>query len=99
MGAKHLADMLTYNTSLSVLFLHWNNIKGKGSVALAEALTDNDKLLVFDSSFNSFGLSENNASAHAWSRLFSTNKTLIHIDLSHNNFKVPDCKILGKMSG
>ncbi len=87
--------MLRYNIALTVLFLHWNNIKSKGSIELAEALADNDKLLVFDSSFNSFGTGENNSSARAWSKLFATNKTLIHMDLSHNNFKATDCQILG----
>ncbi len=87
--------MLVYNVTLSVLFLHWNNIKGKGATYLAQALLDNDKLLVFDSSFNSFGASENNESAHAWARLFAGNKTLLHLDLSHNGFKAADCKILG----
>jgi len=94
MGAKSISDMLVYNVSLSVLFLHWNSIRGKGAVYLADSITDNDKLLIFDSSFNSFGISEKNESAHAWSRLFSTNKTLIHLDLSHNGFKSDDCKIL-----
>ncbi len=96
-GAKALADMLTYNVSLSVLFLHWNNIKGKGAVALAEVLADNDKLMVFDSSFNSFGTAENNSSAKAWAKLFSINKTLVHVDLSHNGFKAADCRIIGTL--
>jgi len=88
--------MLRYNSSLNVLFLHWNIIKGKGSIDLANALSDNDKLLVFDSSFNSFGSCLNNESSKAWRKCFSNNKALIHIDLSHNSFKQADCEILCK---
>lgn len=87
--------MIKNNTCLSVLFLHWNFIKGKGSAQLAEALCSNETLLVFDSSFNSFGSSENNESSKAWRRAFAINKTLLHVDLSQNGFKYQDMKIIG----
>ena len=91
-----LASMLSNNNTLTVLFLHWNKIKGKGAIDLANNLMVNECLQIFDSSFNSFGVCEDNQAAYAWSKLFEINNVLIHLDLSHNNFKSNDCKILSK---
>jgi hypothetical protein len=90
-----LAKLLQNNQTLAVLCIHWNYIRGKGSMELANALATNDTLQVFDASFNSFGSCEDNISSKAWRNLFLTNKKLLHLDLSHNAFKVTDCKILG----
>lgn len=35
--------------------MHWNLIKGKGSVAIAKAIKRNSTLQIFDASFNAFG--------------------------------------------
>lgn len=97
MGANAIAKMLKINNELTVLLLHWNFIKGQGCVDLAEALTANERVYVFDCSFNSFGSSEKNASAKALKNMMVANKSLLHVDLSHNGFKLQDCKILGKL--
>lgn len=34
--------------------------------------------------------------SYKWSRTFSTNKTLVHLDLSFNNLKSPDVQIMGE---
>lgn len=31
-----------------------------------------------------------------WADCFKENKTLIHVDLSHNNFKKTDCKVIAE---
>jgi hypothetical protein len=33
---------------------------------------------------------------YKWSRMFSVNKTLIHVDLSFNNLKSPDVQMMGE---
>ena len=43
--------------SLRTLLLHWNRIRGKGSVALAQGIKHNNTLLILDASFNAFGSS------------------------------------------
>lgn len=96
MGANAIARMLKNNNCLSVLLLHWNYIKGQGGIDLADALSVNEKLLVFDCSFNSFGSSEKNQSAKSWKNMLMENKTLVHIDLSHNGFKLQDCTIIAE---
>ncbi len=82
--------------TLVVLFLHWNYIRGKGASYLADAIGENETLMVFDGSFNSFGAAENNVSAKSWRDMFMINRALVHLDLSHNGFKFADCKILGE---
>mmetsp|Transcript_20380 Transcript_20380/g.19356 ORF Transcript_20380/g.19356 Transcript_20380/m.19356 type:complete len:446 (-) Transcript_20380:931-2268(-) len=58
-GAKSLAEMLQYNTSVSVLFLGWNKIAFRGATALAEVLRDNSntKVQILDLAHNSIGSS------------------------------------------
>jgi len=55
-GAYHIARVLISRyINLKCLMLHWNNIKEKGSIALAKAIKYNRTLQVFDASFNCFG--------------------------------------------
>ena len=34
--------------------------------------------------------------AEKWSRMFAKNKSLVHVDLSHNKIKVDDCEIIAE---
>ena len=86
--------MLDENNSLLALMLHWNKIKGTGAIHLAQALLQNDSLQIFDASFNNFGITINNESAKIWKKMFNENTTLIHLDLSHNSFKLDDCVLM-----
>jgi Ran GTPase-activating protein (RanGAP) involved in mRNA processing and transport len=55
-GAYQLAKVLISRyLNLRCLMLHWNNIKERGSIALAKALKYNRTLQIFDASFNCFG--------------------------------------------
>jgi len=40
-GAKDIAQMIVGNTSLAVLFLHWNKIQSKGGSYIAKAMAKN----------------------------------------------------------
>lgn len=55
-GALQLAEILdTPGLNLRTLLLHWNLIKGKGSIAMAKAMKRNTTLQILDASFNAFG--------------------------------------------
>ena len=54
-GAASLAEFLTIHYYLKVVKVNWNKIGTKGGIALAEALKENGRILVFDGSFNQFG--------------------------------------------
>lgn len=43
---------------LNALFLRWNQIRAKGGLMIARALGGNERLQIFDGSFNSFGSDE-----------------------------------------
>jgi hypothetical protein len=51
-GAKHIAELLHVNESLTILFLHWNKIGSLGFIEITESLMGNESLLVLDLSFN-----------------------------------------------
>ncbi len=57
-GALYISDLIYNQQSIIVsLLIHWNQIRGKGAIALAKALRKNQSLQIFDASFNSFGSS------------------------------------------
>ena len=55
-GAEKIASFLEYSGSaLKVLSLHWNKIKYKGGLKIAESLPNNETLKVLDLSWNLIG--------------------------------------------
>ena len=54
-----IGKMLTYNSSLNVLYLHWNKIRGKGGEAIANAFKDHPTLKVLDLGSNAIGACKN----------------------------------------
>lgn len=55
-GAQGLAEVIANSSlNLKTLIVHWNQIRGRGSAALAKAIKKNQSLQIFDASFNSFG--------------------------------------------
>ena len=55
-GAEKISEFLDHSgTSLKLLNLHWNNIKFKGGILLAQALKYNESLRVLDLSWNLLG--------------------------------------------
>ena len=112
-GAVHISQLLSNpSLNLKALVLHWNHIRGKGSIQLAKALKRNQSLQIFDASFNSFGTGalkqkaktprkeqESEAftvAALKWSKALALNTTLVHVDFSFNNFKEHDIRIIGE---
>ena len=53
-GAKHVADMLGVNGSLTSLNLSWNNLRPEGAAALAAGLAANASLTHLDVTYNNF---------------------------------------------
>ena len=54
-GAQAIAEFVARSKVLDTLQMHWNKIRGRGSICLAKALKINNTLKVLDCSFNSFG--------------------------------------------
>ena len=104
LGALYLARMLKLNDGLLFFYIAWNNIQKRGATAIARKLSTNERLQIFDFSFNNFGSKtrflpgqsiETNY-AEAFADLFAANKTLLHVDLSHNNIGSDDCAKIAK---
>ena len=57
-GCKHIRLFLEKNTSLTVLFLHWNIFNAAGGKEIAYSLIKNATLLVLDMSFCHMGLAK-----------------------------------------
>jgi hypothetical protein len=53
--ADLLASIIKSNDHLTELYLHWNQLKGPGGLAIFEAMLDNDNLAIFDISWNRIG--------------------------------------------
>jgi hypothetical protein len=47
--------MLMTNRGLTIIFLHWNKIRWKGGIEIANSLKENDVLQILDLSFNAIG--------------------------------------------
>ena len=95
-GAGYVSDLLELNESISILILSWNKIWGDGAIWLAWALTLNKYVLVFDGSFNNFGVQKGKEVAIEFSKMFEHNKYLLHIDISFCNFKESHAVYLNK---
>ncbi len=95
LGLKHICSVLEVNNTINVVFLHWNRFLSKGGQLLANTLRNNTGVQVLDVSFNALGGGLINHSeqakkqtvqaATAWQNCFIDNKTLIHVDMQHNN--------------
>jgi len=51
-GAASIAEFIQTHYHMKTCKLSWNKIKGKGGIAIAEALKDNQRMIMFDISFN-----------------------------------------------
>lgn len=71
--------------NLIEVYIHWNQIKSEGGGLIFKALSTNNTLKVFDISWNSIG-SGTISIANVVSEFFKTNKSLVHLDMSNNNF-------------
>lgn len=51
-GAQSIAEFIALHYHIKTLKISWNKIKSKGGVQIAEALKENQRIVVFDGSFN-----------------------------------------------
>jgi hypothetical protein len=72
--------MITYNTTLEKLDLHYNNIQRSGAVAVWDALGVNSSIVQLDMSWNSLG--HNDDVAMSIAHTVESNTALLHLDLS-----------------
>ncbi|CAD8165096.1 unnamed protein product [Paramecium pentaurelia] len=79
---------------LEELYIHWNQIKGSGGQKIFEALIENKNMVVFDGSWNGFGISEKSNCTQKVCDFLSQNKVMLHCDLSANQFTLQDCKLI-----
>ena len=54
-GATYMAQMLLQNGTLTILFLHWNNLGAKGGAELAKSLCKNQTIQILDISYCNMG--------------------------------------------
>ena len=54
-GGTSLGELIYTNSSITALFIGWNEIKGEGSQHIAKGLMENSHIKVFDMSFNPVG--------------------------------------------
>ncbi len=91
-GAIALAGAIK-NTNLTELDVSWNSIKHLGAIALADAIRESNYLECFDISWNAIGTTADQQRnvAKSISDMLESNRSLTHLDLSHNNLNTIDC--------
>lgn len=84
-SCEKLAEWLEETSRLEELYLNWNKIRGYGAAQIFAALDDNIYLRVLDISWNALGSGTKSCTAE-FAQLMRKNESLLHIDLSYNNF-------------
>ncbi|CAI2375065.1 unnamed protein product [Moneuplotes crassus] len=96
-SAFKVAEVITENKILNVLFMHWNKIREEGGLAIATSIQDSESLQIFDISFNNIGtLGREHSVAKALSKTFKLNYSLIHVDISNCNLDSKDIEIINQ---
>ena len=87
-----LSRLVKKSDSMQELVVHWNRLQGVGGRLLFEALQQNNTLLVLDVSYNGLGCGQK-----CYEKIvafITNNKTLLHLDLTLNQFKKDDSKCI-----
>jgi Ran GTPase-activating protein (RanGAP) involved in mRNA processing and transport len=94
LGASLVAMAIEKGSPLTELDLSWNEIQAKGVTAIASALITNTCLESLDLSWNAAGTQidgrNTRTAAATFARCFTENKSLTHLNLSHNRLTVED---------
>ncbi|CAD8076826.1 unnamed protein product [Paramecium sonneborni] len=90
-----IKQMIETNDSLEELYLHWNLIKGSGGAELFKALIPNKNMKVLDLSYNLLGCGGQSLTP-ILKQFFEENKDMIHLDLSANQFSLPDSQSISE---
>jgi Leucine-rich repeat (LRR) protein len=100
-AALSLAQVIRDNPIMEGIFAHFNNIKGAGGGAIADAISGS-KSMKKKTNKDLAGLLGTTAGgfyeeyAEKWSRMFQKNRSLVHVDLSHNKIREIDCEIIAE---
>lgn len=88
--ADSFREVMTKNHYINELYLYWNNLKAKGAKVIFESIieSDNETLKVLDLSWNNIGDDKYQNCVHFLSEMLIKNRTIIHLDLSNNNFNL-----------
>jgi hypothetical protein len=71
--------------------LSWNKIRSKGGIAIADALKDNQRITVFDISFNQCAIKRNGEFGLKMGE--AVNKGILrHLDISYNSMDSLECQ-------
>ncbi len=93
-SGEMLAQVLKNNLALRELYLKWNQINGEGGAYLFLPLQENCSLKVLDLSWNSLGAGSGSrmsqTSTEALCEMLRSNKHIVHMDLSNNNFSLQE---------
>lgn len=93
-----LCRALTQTITLEELYLHWNLIKGNGGTKIFEVLVKDccENLRVLDFSYNSLGQAGGASFVNHLNQFFVVNKSMMHLDLSVNQFTLKDCNLIAQ---
>eukprot|EP00359_Climacostomum_virens_P001679 CAMPEP_0204897674 /NCGR_PEP_ID=MMETSP1397-20131031/869_1 /ASSEMBLY_ACC=CAM_ASM_000891 /TAXON_ID=49980 /ORGANISM="Climacostomum Climacostomum virens, Strain Stock W-24" /LENGTH=860 /DNA_ID=CAMNT_0052065451 /DNA_START=87 /DNA_END=2668 /DNA_ORIENTATION=+ len=95
-AARAIGNMLKANSTLKNLDLHWNQVRGPGMESIFGGLMSNNTLKVLDLSWNALGRQRDDAGVRVMSEALKIHKKLLHLDISHNNFSLSECKIIAE---
>lgn len=90
-GAVSLAEIISTHYHLRTVKIGWNKIKGKGGIALADAIKESQKVVFFEASFNAFGFKRDGEFGKRMGEACN-NKILRHLDISYNSMDAKDCE-------
>ena len=97
-GVKCLASVIPKCNNLISLDLSWNNIRKDGAVALFNSVNGKTALENLDIGYNALGTfqDESREAVNALARMLDEEGgcSLTHLNLSHNQLGVQDCKII-----
>ena len=101
-GAGAIADAIAGSTSIQLLDLSFNSICANGKVqqipdeADEKAKKPEKKKKALNADLKGVAGAFYEDYAEKWNRMFTKNKSLLHVDLSHNKIKATDCEIIAE---
>jgi hypothetical protein len=90
-NCQNISELIHAKQQFREIYLHWNNITGKGADLIFSALAENQDICVFDLSWNKIG-----DCTGKMSMFLEQNSTMLHFDISNNRFTLEECKIIAK---
>jgi hypothetical protein len=95
-GAISLASYVYSTLRLEKLDLSWNCIRGLGGQKIFKGIEGNESIQVLDLSWNSLASPKEESCVQIMAETLQLNKSLVHLDISHNMLESSDCLLLQK---